>query len=77
MFVRLKCRTISICLVYLKETSEDFHVIGGNSIDEEREQTICLTIVSKMTNPDNYTASTRTKLYSAIHFVRNLLHCRY
>lgn len=66
MFDRLKCRTILICLVYLKKTSEDFHVIGGNSIDEEREQTICLTIVSKMTNPDNYTASTRTKLYSAI-----------
>lgn len=79
MFDRLKCRTISICLVYLKKTSEDFHVIGGNSIDEEREQTICklLTIVSKMTNPDNYIASTRTKLYSAIQFVRNLLHCRY
>lgn len=40
-----------MCLEYLKETSEDFQVIGEDSIDEERVQTICLTIVSKMTNP--------------------------
>lgn len=66
MFVRLKCRTISICLVYLKKTSEDFHVIGGNSIDEEREQTICLTIVSKMTNPDNYTREQRLQERNSI-----------
>lgn len=70
-----------MCLEYLKETSEDFQMIGEDSIDEERVQTICLTIVSKMTNPKMTTysrvASTRTKLYSTVQFVRNLLHCRY
>lgn len=66
MFVHLKCHTISICFLYLKETSEGFQVIGGNSIDEEREQTICLTIVSKMTNADNYTREQRLQERNSI-----------
>lgn len=65
MFVHSRY-TISICLVYVKETSEDFQVIGGNSIDEGREQTICLTIVSKMTNPDNHTREQRLQERNSI-----------